>query len=1343
MIKRIAIGLTLITLIALSFAFWLISTESGLQWSYRQTQSHLPDVLSVSGISGRIIGPLTIEEIRYDHQGSEVVARQIILDWNPRNLWLNRIHLSTLDIQSLDITLPENSDVGLQTPALPHIDLPLGVQLTDASINKISFSRGGQQYKIDKIEASAKLLSNRLSIEKFNIDSEKLDLSLQGSLLPQGRYAHDFETTWSSTLPNGEAINGQGAIAGDTTSTRITQNIGGALKLNLAVELRDLLEKLQWQSELVAKAFDTDEIDNRLPPMKGDISISAAGDTQSARLSGQLQASESEIGAFDSEFKLSSLEGDRRFAGIGVDSISVNGLQGNFKASGQLDWAPMLSWNADVTAANVNPAEIWPDWPGNIEATFKTNGKIIQGEVAASADISNLKGKLRGYPVTMQSRLHWQNNALDISQLNLGSGNSRLSATGRISENLDLEWSLQSDDLAELYPQAKGSLKANGMLEGPRQSPDFKVSMMGRSLQLNEYKLDELGLRAEADRIDINAVAEQASAEISLVGSIEENYWRGRLVRADIQTRDYKTWGIKAPANIDFSRNTLDIDRLCLHNEAESEVCSSVKGADQLWKIALHISQLPVALFHRWIPSSLNIQGQANADANLEFQSAEQLLGEVNLTLPRGTASYQLTDKITQAFEYSSAKLDLLLQTTGIKASTDIRLANGDHFDGRADLPGANILTLDLDEQKLTASAGLNARDLSPIDNLIDAVDELQGELDLELAISGTLAKPGLNGNARIRQGGLKIPGVNLILSDLNIDANSTNGEAVNYQAKAKSAGGNIILQGDTRLDAAGGWPSRFQLEAKSFDIATLLRPWLPADTIVDGFLNTSASLNFKAPHNLFGEIQLAAPSGILKYPLLEGEIEEFQYRDSRLNLLLDRQGISGTSEILIGDGNRFNGSFNLPDGLLLALDPQSQKLIADATLDFKELAIIEALVPEISRLQGALALNLDAGGTLQQPDLTVGAEMQNASFDIPRLGLNINQINLRGVTDNDNQFLFEITARSGEGNVTVNGNSQLSAEKGWLTTFDINGDNLEVSRIPEATVNVSPDLVIKLQNRTIDIRGNLTVPYAKLQPRDITTAAQVSNDAVIIDSQTTTKPKWQINSEVNLILGERVTFFGFGFEGQLGGSLLIEEKAGQLTRGTGEVRILQGRYRAYGQRLDIENGRLLFTSGPLTDPGLDIRAVRKTGNVTAGIQVNGRLKKPQLELFSIPAMGHTDTLSYLLLGRPMESASGEDGAMMAKAALALGLSGGDKLARSIGDRFGLDEMRIESDDTGEQASLVMGRYLSPKLYVSYGVGLIGSFNTLNFRYRISDRWQLKAQSGEIQGADLMYTFER
>jgi translocation and assembly module TamB len=221
------------------------------------------------------------------------------------------------------------------------------------------------------------------------------------------------------------------------------------------------------------------------------------------------------------------------------------------------------------------------------------------------------------------------------------------------------------------------------------------------------------------------------------------------------------------------------------------------------------------------------------------------------------------------------------------------------------------------------------------------------------------------------------------------------------------------------------------------------------------------------------------------------------------------------------------------------------------------------------------------------------------------------------------------------------------------------------------------------------------------------------------------------------------VTLFGFGFDGRLGGSLLLEDEPGQLTSATGEITVPEGKYSAYGQHLEVEQGRLLYTGGPITNPGLDLQAVRHVGDVTAGLRVKGSLKQPQVELFSIPAMGQTDALAYLMLGRPIESASGEDGAMLAQAALALGLSSGDRLARSLGERFGLDEVRVESGGTGDQASLVMGRYLSPKLYISYSVGLIQAINTFTVRYEISRHWQLRGESGENQGADLLYTIER
>jgi translocation and assembly module TamB len=457
----------------------------------------------------------------------------------------------------------------------------------------------------------------------------------------------------------------------------------------------------------------------------------------------------------------------------------------------------------------------------------------------------------------------------------------------------------------------------------------------------------------------------------------------------------------------------------------------------------------------------------------------------------------------------------------------------------------------------------------------------------------------------------------------------------------------------------------------------------------------------------------------------------------------MDQRGVDASAKLVAGRGNTLNGKLFLPGAKVLTLDPKTQELRASADLDFKELDLIEALLPEIDKLQGDLALDFKIGGTLEQPELGLDAVISDGSLLVPGLGLSIDSIQLTGTTEAAGRFDFKFAAQSGDGSLSIEGDTLLDAKSGWPTTMHIKGDNFEVSRIPEARVRVTPDLTIRVQNRTIDIEGEITVPYAKLQPKDITMAERVSNDTIVIGDEDSPESRWTISTRVSVILGERVTFFGYGFEGHLGGRLFIEESEGQPTRGTGTIKVIEGRYRAYGQRLDIENGRLLFTGGPVTNPGLDLRAVRRSDAVITGIIVKGRLEQPHLELFSIPAMGQTDILSYLLLGRPMENTSGEEGATMTKAALALGVVGGDSMARSIGDRFGLDEMRVESDDRGDQASLVVGRYLSPKVYVSYGVGLVESINTLNLRYHVSERWRLEVSSGENHGADILYTIER
>jgi translocation and assembly module TamB len=114
-----------------------------------------------------------------------------------------------------------------------------------------------------------------------------------------------------------------------------------------------------------------------------------------------------------------------------------------------------------------------------------------------------------------------------------------------------------------------------------------------------------------------------------------------------------------------------------------------------------------------------------------------------------------------------------------------------------------------------------------------------------------------------------------------------------------------------------------------------------------------------------------------------------------------------------------------------------------------------------------------------------------------------------------------------------------------------------------------------------------------------------------------------------------------------------------------------------------------------------------------------------------------------MMFGHPASTASQSEGSALAGAAASIGLSGGELLARKIGVRFGIENIRVENTGSTETTSLVLGTYLTPRMYVQYGVGLFEPINTLTVRYELNKRWRVEAESGEAQGSDLLYSIER
>lgn len=408
-----------------------------------------------------------------------------------------------------------------------------------------------------------------------------------------------------------------------------------------------------------------------------------------------------------------------------------------------------------------------------------------------------------------------------------------------------------------------------------------------------------------------------------------------------------------------------------------------------------------------------------------------------------------------------------------------------------------------------------------------------------------------------------------------------------------------------------------------------------------------------------------------------------------------------------------------------------------------EQLDLVPVLLPALetggARLRGDVAL----GGTRAQPQARGEVRVAEGTLGVPRLGLTWEALRLSLDTDGRRLHLAA-SGRSGDGELAARAVLARADDGAWHAAGTVDGEAVTLVDTTEARIAVSPELRWRADPGAVTVEGTVRVPSARLAPHDLSGAVRPSGDARVVGAEAApAAPGWQLTADVGVELGDDVRFDGFGLGGRLEGALQVRERPGELTTATGELRVIDGAYRAYRQTLTIEEGRLIFAGGPLADPGLDIRAVRRPRDVLVGVHVRGTLREPRPELFSEPAMPESQVLSHLVLGVPLDETGEDDRGVLAGAAATMGLAGGEWLARRLGGRVGVSDVRVEAGDDPAEAALVLGKYLTPRLYVSYGIGLFEAANAVRLRYDLARQWTLAAESGATSSTDLLYSIER
>jgi translocation and assembly module TamB len=513
-----------------------------------------------------------------------------------------------------------------------------------------------------------------------------------------------------------------------------------------------------------------------------------------------------------------------------------------------------------------------------------------------------------------------------------------------------------------------------------------------------------------------------------------------------------------------------------------------------------------------------------------------------------------------------------------------------------------------------------------------------------------------------------------------------------------------------------------------------------------DGRLQASGWAEKVPGREWVGGSSLLVHEPSLNMPRNKFRYERIPLGGARLDVFAEPEELRAALDLSVDETTRVEGEAVATRRARLADSPLRGRITGRS----EAIKALPLIVPELDRAAGRLEGALQLGGTLGAPELEGEFRLRDAQLEFYRTNLVLRNVQADATFRGDT-LAFTGRGETRKGALDVNG--QFAWPGGVMTgSMRLRGEELLVSDTPEYRVVASPDLLLRAGADGYLVEGTVEIPMARISPRELTATVSTSPDERIVGidvdelGRANEKPSTadRVTTRIRVVLGDSVRIASYGLKARLEGEVVVSSRPDDVVRGNGTIRVAEGEYRAFGQDVRITKGLLTFRDTPLGEPQLEIVAERRIKNedIVIVVAVRGTLDQPFISITSTPAMSDAEALSFLLTGRSIDTLQSGEAASVNQAAESLALSGGGLLLGGLGSRLGLDELSLER--TGEEdTSVVFGKFLSPKLFVSYGISIAEAINTVKLRYLLNERWSLKAEAGLEQSADVEYRIER
>ncbi|MFW6289993.1 MAG: translocation/assembly module TamB domain-containing protein [Mariniphaga sp.] len=541
-----------------------------------------------------------------------------------------------------------------------------------------------------------------------------------------------------------------------------------------------------------------------------------------------------------------------------------------------------------------------------------------------------------------------------------------------------------------------------------------------------------------------------------------------------------------------------------------------------------------------------------------------------------------------------------------------------------------------------------------------------------------------------------------------------------------------ISLQGQVSREGK----QDFTMEAGNISIARMTQTM---DMEFEG------SGTFDLDLNLNGTAQAPEVEGA--FGIEDAEINEYSFTTLQGDMRYNNNAFDFKSLIVPRDSGRFEVTASMP--LELNLDTMGfnfspdDSLRAQVLIEEFSLGILNSFdipVQTTGFLEGEVHVN----GTANSPDPDGNIRLVNASFAMEEYGIDYNDVslNISFLSDRIEVDTFQI--ETDDGHLTGTGLVNFGSEfyKGDITDSKIklDFDGFNPVNHPQFNMEVDGYAELKGEADSVKFGGDLSIPQAEFNlPAIFSLMGRMETQEMpkpILMQELEDMPQSLDTMDIIEFEEEESDSVSFDYFDQLAGQLRVRiprntwiknddmrlEISGELEviknadffELFGQVEVVRGQYELLGRTFEIEEGTVNFEGGEEMNLRMDITAsytFRNNQQVQQELTVNvtGTPEEPEVNFqLDGSSISEGDALSYIVFGKSMDELTVNEqdnmqsagvGSVAEQAAASL-LSA--QLTGFLQDKLNVDYIEVKSGGGFDEASVVVGKYITNDLFVSY-----------------------------------------